>query len=120
MKAPWKEILIALLVGLLVGWFAASKFATPGEGPRKGQMLERFSRELKLTPDQKEKVGKILELKREQITALRTEIRPQTDAIRNTAKLEIRKLLTPEQLESFNQLEAKWDVQRQKRRAKRF
>ena len=53
MKPPTKEILIALLIGGVVGWFAATRsFETRfHHGRPHGGMIEKFSRELGLSPD---------------------------------------------------------------------
>lgn len=118
MKTPWKEVLVALLIGLVVGWFAAGKLQHERMvGWKHGRMLERFSRELNLTPDQKSKVQKIMEDSRTKLEALHTEMGPKFDEIRNASKQEIRAILTPEQTAKFDTLEAKWEAVRQKRRA---
>jgi Spy/CpxP family protein refolding chaperone len=112
MKTPWKEILVALLIGMAVGWFASEKFDRPPHEWKHGQMLERFSNELKLTPEQKASVMKIMETKREQFRALHEETRPRFEEIRASSKAEIRKLLTPEQIQRFEELEKKWEERR--------
>ena len=118
MKAPRKEILVALVVGVCVGWFAASKFSHPPMHDWKnGRMLERFSRKLDLTPDQKEKVAGILEVKREQFLALRSQVKPQFEEIRSSSRAEIRKLLDPVQQEKFDRLQTEREARRKTRRA---
>lgn len=115
MKSPLKKILIAFLIGSLVGWFAATRsFESPMHGKR-GQLVEKFSRELKLTPDQKEKVRVILEAKRAQFKALREELRPKFDEIRLSSRAEIEKILTPEQIPAFKKMESDWQARREKR-----
>lgn len=119
MKNPWKEILIAFLIGMLVGWFAFSRISqdrTPAW--KSGKMLERFSRELSLDPGQKQKIAQILEAKRAQFSALREEMSPRFDEIRASSKLEIRKVLTPEQEEKFEKIEARWEERLKKKRAR--
>ncbi len=114
----WKHIFIALLIGMGIGYVGGFKAAHHQMHTWKsGSMLEHFSKELKLTPDQKEKMGKILEAKRSQITALRNEVHPKFEEIRRSSKEEIRKILTLEQQEKFDKLEAKWESVWQKKRA---
>ena len=116
MKTPMRDILIALLIGLTVGWFAAERLS--GHHPRhgKGRMIERFSRELKLSPDQKEAVGAILKNKRAQFMALKNEMKPRFEEIRESSKLEIRKVLEADQLDRFEKMEACWAERWRKKR----
>ena len=113
----WKHVFIALLIGTMIGYLGGLRTMHHQMHPWKnGGMLEHFNKELKLTPDQKEKMGKILDAKRSQIAALRNEIHPKFEAIRASSKEEIRKILTPEQQEKFDKLEAKWESAWQKKR----
>ena len=115
MKSPFKEILIAFLIGALVGWFAATRsFETPMLGKR-GHLIEKFSRQLKLTSAQKEQVRVIFDAKRVQFKALREELRPKFEVIRLSSRSEIEKILTPDQIPAFRKMEADWQAQRQKR-----
>ena len=101
MKTAWRDVTIALLIGIIIGWAAATRLNCPRHfhgGPKQhGDRLERFSQELQLTPDQKEKVSKIFEEKRTQAMELA-----------RSSKAEIQKVLTPEQQAKFEKLEAKW------------
>ena len=122
MKTPWREILIAFVIGGLVGFFAASRcHLDQPHGERKGgQMLEHFSRKLNLSADQKGKVAKILESQREKFKVMREEMRPRFEEIRKTFKAEIEAILTPEQTAKFEKLDAKWVSRRQKMRPRGF
>jgi Spy/CpxP family protein refolding chaperone len=116
MKAPLRDVVIALVVGLAVGWVAAERFGEPGPRHARKPMMERFSRELSLTPDQERRIRALMEAKREQFRALHEEVRPRFDQIRRSSKEEIRKVLTPEQAERFERMESEWQARRQKRR----
>jgi Spy/CpxP family protein refolding chaperone len=120
MKTPFREIIVALLIGAAVGWFAAVRFAPERPHPRmqKGQMLERFSRDLNLTPDQKTQIGRIFEARQAQFAALKSEMRPKSEEIRSASRAEIKKILTAEQQEAFDRLEAKSDALRKEKRAR--
>lgn len=119
MKTPFREIVVALVIGAVVGWFASARLAP--ERPRwdKGRMLERFSRDLDLTPAQKKEVAGIFTAKRAQLDAVREEMRPRFDAIRASSAREIRKLLDPVQAAKFEKIEAEAQARRQERRGRR-
>ena len=119
MKSPLKEIVVALLIGVLVGWFAASRFEERRGPHKKTHALERFSSELQLTPEQKEKIAQITEAKHEQLTALRGEMEPKFEQIRSSSKAEIRKVLTPKQNEKFEKMETRWEKRWKDRRVRR-
>ncbi len=120
MTGTWKQIVIAAVLGGSVG-FAGAWWALPrichhrwGDGQFQHRLLDQFSSELKLTPDQRDKVAAILEAKRQKIETLRAEMRPRFEQIRISTSAEIRQLLTPEQQQRFDVLQAKWDQQRKK------
>ena len=111
------KIVIALLIGLIVGalagsWYVKENF-TPHWNGRGGDfkrhMLEHFSSELSLTPEQKEEVGAIFEKNRPQMMALQAEMRPKFEALRNLTHEEIRKILTPEQQKKFDVMSARFE-----------
>ena len=123
----WKQITVAVVIGFLLGsgfgtWQARQ--AHPQWGQRspeqkKEWMMGRFIKELKLTDEQKVKVRKILGSSVDQMQALRAEMHPKFQAIRGEMNLEIRTILTPEQLKRFDAMEAKWEVRRNKWHSKR-
>ena len=118
MNGAWKQILIAWLLGGVVGfagarWSAPSWFHRHGEGKQaQARMLQRFSSKLRLTPDQRAKVAAIFEAKRQKIDALRAEVRPKFEEIRASTSAEIRALLTPEQQRAFDVMHAKQEARR--------
>jgi Spy/CpxP family protein refolding chaperone len=119
MKLEWKQVVISLLIGFVLGaalgWLG-SQYSEDWRGKdRYSWMLERFSTELDLTPEQKKEIADILEAKRQSIIALRAEIRPRFEEIRNSAREEIRKRLTLEQQEKFDAMQAEWESRREKR-----
>ena len=78
-------------------------------------MLERFSSQLKLTPEQKEQVKVLLEAKRRKMEALRNETRPRREEVWKSTQAEIRKLLSLDQQKKFDRMEMEWQVRRSKR-----
>ena len=122
MKLAWMQLLVAFLLGAVVGATGAYAGAQhrmhrhwkPGE--MQARMLERFSSKLKLTPEQRTKVAAILEDKRERMQALRAQMRPRFEEIRTSTASAIRPLLTVEQQEKFDVMNAKWEAKMKKRR----
>ena len=114
----------ALLVGGLIGLAGAASLAPHarhrhwGKGYGQHRLMDRFSSTLHLTPEQREKVSGILEAKRQKIEALRAEIRPRFDEIRTSTSGEIRQLLTPEQQQQFDAMEAERAAKRKQFREK--
>ncbi len=119
MKLVWKQFTVAVVVGFLLGgtfgtWHARTQLSPRfgwwkmkhGDGTMRQRMLERFSRELKLTPEQQTKMGEIFGAAREQMLAMRSEMRPRFEALRQSTDESIRQMLTPEQQAKFEQLKA--------------
>ncbi len=125
----WKQIGVAFVLGIgvaLVGshWcdrrhgghcLSGGRFKG---GPERFQerLLNEFSTRLKLTPDQRQRVADILDAKRVKIEALRTEFRPKFDEIRATTRAEIRQVLTPEQQQQFDVMDAEFESHRRQMR----
>ena len=79
-------------------------------------MLEHISKELHLSEEQKQKVSAIFETKRPQMMALHAEMRSKFEALRNATQVEIRKLLTPEQQEKADKMEAEMEKHKKEHR----
>lgn len=120
MNRSWKSTLAVLLVGLLIGtgigWWSRDYCRQFQDKDPYARMLEKFSDEIDLSPDQIAAVGKILEAKREKITALRAEVHPRFKEIRESTRAEIRALLTDQQRPKFEKLQEEWDARFKKRR----
>ena len=105
----WVQIIIALLIGVALGFtFAGLKCKKCCGGPcakkaAKHQMLDKFSKKLDLTEDQKTQVASIFEEKHNKMLELHKE-----------KKNQIKEILTPEQQEKFNEFSQKWESHRGK------
>lgn len=77
-----------------------------------GEALEKMRRDLNLSDDQATEVNRILEQTHTEYRALRAEVRPRYDRIRENARAQIRSLLTPEQQKLFDDQTAKRDARR--------
>ena len=91
-------IIVALLAGAIIG-FAGSTLSyrhnlleRPGEGP-----FQRMSRELKLTPDQREEMRVIIDTTRDRITDARRDFEHSRRKLLVDAYVRIRAVLKPEQ-----------------------
>lgn len=120
MKLAWRQVAVAFLVGGVVGvggaWWIVPRGVHRWEhGQPQARLLERFTRRLRLTAEQRAQVATILEATRQKIEALRAESRPRFEAIRNSTRAEIRQLLTPEQQQTFDVMDAEFE-----RKMKRF
>lgn len=97
--------LVGLVLGLIIG---ANLHHLPFPGPRPGlhageQMLAMFSRDLKLLPEQRQKLSVILDHTHSRLVVFQKEIEPRFEAIRKSADAEIESILTTEQVARFRE-----------------
>lgn len=126
MTIRWKQVILSLVTGLLLGaavvsWIQRDGALRPGwEGHhRRPRMMEHLRGRLDLTPDQEGRISEILEEKRKRIQALNGEVRPRFQEIRRSTRDEIGKILTPDQLKRFDEMEIKRNAGGKRRRAPR-
>ena len=74
-------------------------------GPMRGLLVERLSRELDLTAEQRAKIDQALTSSRNRLETLQRDVRDRFDAERRTVQDEIRGVLTPEQQQKFDAME---------------
>ena len=89
-----------------------------GHDPGK-YLFNKFSKELSLDEDQKTRLKKLLEEIREKHRRIRDANRRQYDEIRSEFDLAFRRILTPEQLEKYEQLVQKFKAARERYEQKR-
>lgn len=110
-RIQWRQVVIAFLLGSIltaaICQVRRDRWTRPDPKTRYERMLEKFNRTLKLTGDQKIKVAAIFETQRQKIDALREETSPRFEAVRQSASVEIRQLLTEEQKLKFDEMEKK-------------
>ena len=126
MKIEWKQVAIAVLIGGAIG-FAGARISTPyflhkrlERGGFKEKMMDRFSKKLNLTSEQREKISSIFESSRQEIQKMQAEIKPRFEEIRTSTNAKIREVLNPEQQKKFDEMEAKWADRIKKFRGGRF
>jgi Spy/CpxP family protein refolding chaperone len=84
-----------------------------GERGRRGDVFEKMKGDLNLTEQQAADVRAVIDQSREEFRALRNEVSPRYDAVRQNARSKIRALLTPEQRERFDARMAERDARRE-------
>jgi Spy/CpxP family protein refolding chaperone len=112
-SAPWRNPCIVLtlsgvfLCGLLTGvlvtkWFSGPKAAAAPYWQESGKQIsvQRFKKELNLTPAQAAEVEMILD----DFVKYYQTLQAQMDDVRATGKERIRRILTPEQKEKFERM----------------
>ena len=82
----------------------------PLGGPRRGgppsrMLVDRLSRDLDLTADQRTKIEEVLTARRPGMEALQRDVRSRFEAEQRSLRDEIRKVLTPEQQVKFDKNE---------------
>lgn len=114
MSRVWRLVLPALLGGLLIGVWTGSRCERAAarrvrrEGPNPAKVLKMLRRELRLTPDQTEKVRAILAAKRPAFRALRRENAERMAALREEVDAEIAPLLDDAQKARQAEFRARW------------
>jgi len=121
MNLTWRstlKVLACLVLGFALGvffchWKGASRFTDPEK--RAEYVLNKFSDQLDLNPDQKSKVAAIMKQKHDELKAIHDEVSPRFEQIHQAAKLEIRALLNPDQQKKFDQISAEREAKRKLR-----
>jgi Spy/CpxP family protein refolding chaperone len=81
-------------------------------GRDKQDVFEHMKRDLNLNEQQSTEIRAILDQTRNDYRALRAEVRPRYDQVRQNARTRIRALLTPEQQQRFDLKVAERDAKR--------
>lgn len=88
----------------------------PGPPPFFGRLMgPRLERHLDLTAEQRIELRRVLEESRREAEAMRREMAPRMREVMARVEERIREILTPEQIERFEQMQ-----RRQRRRSERF
>jgi Spy/CpxP family protein refolding chaperone len=96
-----------LTVGLAAERYALHRNADSqaGEsGRRGGSTIERFADELGITPEQQTLIDPILVETRERLSAVSDRVRPEWEAVVDSARARIEAVLTPEQVTRYRAL----------------
>jgi Spy/CpxP family protein refolding chaperone len=79
----------------------------------KKDAFEKMRRDLDLSEQQAAQIGAIVEQTRNEYRALRAEVRPRYNSLRQNSRAKIRALLTPEQQKRFDEKVAERDARRE-------
>jgi Spy/CpxP family protein refolding chaperone len=115
MKIDCKQVSVALLLGGIIG-FAGARYSAPHfpykrwekRGEFKEKMMERFSKKLNLTQEQRAEISSIFEEGRKKIEEMQSEMRPKFEEMRAETNAKIRAILDPGQQKKFDEMEADW------------
>ena len=126
----WKLIaglLLVLFLGIVTGAIGTGLYVkyrlAPFQKDFKGKeafILERLSKELNLTPNQKTKIGPIVKQMVEKRRARYQEIRPEVKAIMDQGFSQIEVELNEDQKKKLEALREKFEKRRAERRARRL
>jgi Spy/CpxP family protein refolding chaperone len=102
------------VLGCVTGISLDSVYRLRSGGPQrdKERVFERMKRDLDLNEQQATQIRAILDQTREEYRQLRAEVRPRYDSVRQSARMKIRALLTPEQQQKFDAKVAERDARR--------
>jgi Spy/CpxP family protein refolding chaperone len=121
MNLKWSHVVPSFVAGLVVATLLClfcprgRWHFNDGGAQFESRMVKRFARDLKLNPDQKEKLTVIIRGKQKKINDVRCEMKPRFDEIREATDSEIQEILTPDQRTRFDAIKAS----RAEREAKR-
>ena len=110
------------LLGIVVGsagalFYAWNTGAWHGR-PSRERIVRRLTRELNLTAAQVEQLNQIMDESDKKMDDLRSQVRPQFDAIRDEGHQRIRAILNPEQLKKFDDMLRRREERRRRGRSR--
>ncbi|MCA1556934.1 MAG: hypothetical protein LC731_00140 [Acidobacteria bacterium] len=122
----WLAVVVVFVLGLVTGVSLDSVYRLSSgnerearNGHNKEKVFERMKRDLDLNEQQGTQIRVILEQTREEYRQLRAEVRPRYDSVRQSARMKIRALLTPEQQQKFDAKVAERDARREEEKDER-
>ena len=107
----------AALDGIYRSRAGAERPEARGRNPE--EQFETMRRELSLNDEQANAIRAILEESRNEFRALRAEVKPRYDEVRQRARTRMRALLNPEQQQRFDAKLAELDAHREERERSR-
>lgn len=120
-------LLLVFLLGAAAGvlgtmWATRTGLAATSSGPSKFSKqgaMEWLNTELKLTAEQQQQLGVILDETAAGYETIRERVRPEYDQVRQQSREKIRAILTPEQKARFEELVRQMDEERARHRRER-
>lgn len=110
-------LLAAFVLGAVAGGAALALYGRPprmgpGHSPGSSGYLSRLSKELELTPVQRDSVGAILKRYEPRMDSIWQDIRPRFETVRGELRSDINAQLTPEQQGHYAELLKRQDAMR--------
>jgi uncharacterized membrane protein len=111
----WSAVIIVFILGCITGaavsgvYLSNTTTVAPTIVHDTNEYFETLKREVKLTPEQEAKMSAILDEMRGEYKTVCAEVRPRYYNVRESARLKMRQLLTPEQQERFDTIVTKDD-----------
>jgi len=93
----------------------ASRNRGPGSGPGSGQLVNRLTTDLNLSPDQQKQLKVILADTQSRYDAIRQQTGPQFDQVRDEGRERMRQILSPDQVPKLDDFFRRVDEERRKR-----
>jgi Spy/CpxP family protein refolding chaperone len=113
--------LVGAAIGALFGYsfghhtvMAKTNVPPMTEPERRAKRVADISKEVGLTPEQSQKVDEIIRQAHSNMKAIRQKAEADVDAVRETARNEMRGMLTPEQKAKFEAMIQRMDAERKK------
>jgi Spy/CpxP family protein refolding chaperone len=121
-------VFVVFVLGLMVGGVGNHFWGQSVWGSRQGRparvgppsrakVIDDFTRELQLTPDQQKQLGTIIDETRTEWAAQHEALHQKDEAIREEAHARMRAILTPEQVPKFDAFMQRLSEQRKKDQA---
>jgi Spy/CpxP family protein refolding chaperone len=121
-------VFVVFVLGLLVGgvgnhfwgqsvWGSRQEHPQHMGPPSRAKVIDDFTRELQLTPDQQNQLGTIIDQTRAEFAAQHEADHQKLESIRQQAHARIRAILTPEQAPKFDAFMQRLDEQRKRDQA---
>jgi hypothetical protein len=118
-RRAYLYFVLTFLLGILVGGIAVSMYGWYRgywrRGPNKDRIVRRLTRELNLSNEQARQVEAILDEMIQKTRALRTQVDPQFEALRQESQNKTRAILNPEQRARFDEMMRRLEERRKKR-----
>lgn len=112
-------VIVSFLLGGVAGGFIGRTYFTGpenGRRPSRAEFQKQFAKDLKLDSEQEVKVDSLLEFNRNKIGSIQKQYADIYKLHRDTLRLEIRKLLTPEQNKLYDERIRKHEEREAKKR----
>ncbi len=111
-------IVVSFLLGGVGGWFARTNFSYPNDGQRHSRSAyqKQFVERLKLDSTQAAQVDSIFEIHRSKFNEVKKQYSETIRLKRDTLRMEIRRILSPEQNKLYDEFIKEQDERQKKER----